>query len=316
MGSSNKKKGKKEKRSTAEEENKEIKKDEAGLHDEKAEIKPDEDSKEKAGNEITDDGNGKGKFESSDAEEETKKDFTEPDMETILEIKEQRLHREEEPEEEEEVVQKSEFFRKLEFFWDYYKWFVIVPAIIIAITVIMIVTYIEESRERALELAIINAVDVPNLILEVDNDYVAYSDTVPTANDVRIETSIEYPNTNDAQEYISQSEATSMEKFNAMVIAGRVDAVVTNTWVADIFSISDATLDLREICDEEFLKEREDLIYYAKNSEGENIPVAFYVTRASFNECYDEDKPPVVVSFDTAAHKEEAVKFFEWMTER
>lgn len=257
------------------------------------------------------------------SEEETAKDTEEElsDEEKLLKAKEERFYgkdREEEVEEEEipdTAITKAK--KKVGFFVDYYKWFVIIPAIIIIIAVVMITSYISESRERALELSIINAkYDIPNFIYAVENDYTKYTGEDITGKDIRIEIDLQYPDTSSGEENFSQSEIVSMQKFNASVIASRVDVALTNPWVINDYSVTDATLDLRELFDEEFLQEHENIVYYAKDSTGEKIPVAFYINAPVVKESYEDDVTPLVVSFDSSNHKKEARLFMEWLLEQ
>ena len=104
-----------------------------------------------------------------------------------------------------------------------------------------------------------------------------------------------------------------MQKFNASVIAGRVDIALTESWVVNDYSVTNATLDLREIFDEDFLKDHEDKVYYARDASGEKIPVAFYIDAKIVKDAYPDDAEPLVVSFDSAKHKEEARRFMEWL---
>ena len=239
------------------------------------------------------------------------------DAEKLLLAKEERFldkeEEEEEPEEEEETTL-GNVKKSIGFFIDYYKWFVIIPAIIIVITIIMITSYLSESRERALELSIVNAkFEIPDLMYAVENDFIDYTGENITGKDIRIVYDLQYPDTSGGDQVFSQSENVSMQKFNASVIAGRVDIALTESWVVNDYSVTNATLDLREIFDEDFLKDHEDKVYYARDSSGEKIPVAFYIDAKIVKDAYPDDAEPLVVSFDSAKHKEEAKRFMEWL---
>ena len=239
------------------------------------------------------------------------------DAEKLLLAKEERFldkeEEEEEPEEEEETTL-GNVKKSIGFFIDYYKWFVIIPAIIIVITIIMITSYLSESRERALELSIVNAkFEIPDLMYAVENDFIDYTGENITGDDIRIVYDLQYPDTSGGDQVFSQSENVSMQKFNASVIAGRVDIALTESWVVNDYSVTNATLDLREIFDEDFLKDHEDKVYYARDSSGEKIPVAFYIDAQVVKDSYEDEAKPLVVSFDTAKHKNEAKLFMEWL---
>ena len=240
------------------------------------------------------------------------------DAEKLILAKEERFYgkdHEEEAEEEEKPDTAFDKVRKsIGFFIDYYKWFVIIPAIIIIISIVMITSYLSESRERALELSIVNAkYEIPDLMYAVEHDFIDYTGENLTGNDIRIIYDLQYPDTSSGQEAFTQSENISMQKFNASVIAGRVDIALTESWVVNDYSVTNATLDLREIFDEDFLKKHEDRIYYAKNESGEDIPVAFYIDAKVVKDAYPDEAKPLAVSFDTSKHKEEAARFMEWL---
>lgn len=239
------------------------------------------------------------------------------DAEKLLLAKEERFldhEDEEEVEEEEDDSAWGNFKKKIGFFVDYYKWFVIIPTIIIIITIIMITSYLSESRERALELSIVNAkYEIPDLMYAVEHDFIDYTGEDITGNDIRIVYDLQYPDTSSGQEAFSQAENISMQKFNASVIAGRVDIALTESWVVNDYSVTNATLDLREIFDEDFLKDHEDRVYYARDASGEKIPVAFYIDAKVVKDAYPDDAKPLVVSFDTSEHKEEAARFMRWL---
>lgn len=239
------------------------------------------------------------------------------DAEKLLLAKEERFldhEDEEEVEEEEDDSAWGNFKKKIGFFVDYYKWFVIIPAIIIVITIIMITSYLSESRERALELSIVNAkYEIPDLMYAVEHDFIDYTGENITGNDIRIVYDLQYPDTSTGQESFTQAENVSMQKFNASVVTGRVDAALTEFWVVNDYSVTDATLDLRELFDEDFLKDHEDRVYYARDSSGEKIPVAFYIDAKVVKDAYPDDAKPLVVSFDTSEHKEEAARFMRWL---
>ena len=239
------------------------------------------------------------------------------DAEKLLLAKEERFldkeEEEEEPEEEDDSAL-GKVKKSIGFFIDYYKWFVIIPVIIIVITIIMITSYLSESRERALELSIVNAkFEIPDLMYAVENDFIDYTGENITGDDIRIVYDLQYPDTSSGSEAFSTSENISMQKFNASVIAGRVDIALTESWVVNDYSVTNATLDLRELFDEEFLKDHEDKVYYARDASGEKIPVAFYIDAKIVKDAYPDDAKPLAVSFDSSKHREEARRFMEWL---
>lgn len=248
-----------------------------------------------------------------------KKEYLDPDREKLLELKEERIRKE--GEEEEEVKKEvpdtpfRRFLKKIEFFWDYYKWLVIIPVAIIIITVITIVSYIEENRPRQLEVVMMNEIARAEMVEAVENDYRAATNAMYEAKDIRIEYGMQYPDLEHFDGVLTDTISASMQKFNAMVIAKRVDVFVTNTWVLDAYALQNSATDLRTILDEDFLAAHEEDIYYAKNEDGEDIPVGIFLKSPIFTESYEEDMPPLIATVNTAPHNEERIKFIKWVAE-
>lgn len=250
------------------------------------------------------------------------KELLSEEREKLLKAKEERFLDKEEAGEEEEKEKKEKpdtpfnrFLTKVGFIWDYYKWHIIIPTAIVIITVSIVYSFIDDGKERALELSIMNAYEVGSMVYELDQGYTAYTEGRVTDEDIRVEMNLMYPDPVATGEGLSESDVASMQKFNAMVLAGRVDVAVTNFWVADAYSLTDSTLDLREIFDEEVIENYADRFYYATGSTGEKVPVGIYLTKEVFIDCYDENSLPMVVSFDTSKHLEEVGLFLEWILE-
>lgn len=261
------------------------------------------------------------KKQSSDTEND-KPDAIENEIseEEILAIKEARIRRDDEEEAEEEKKEHPDtpfwrFMKKLDYFWEYYKWFVIIPTLIIVAGGLTVASCVRDSRPRYLELAIMNEESRLEMISAIENDFITDTARTYTAKDLRIEYAMQYPDMKSFDGAIGDVTFASMQKFNTMVITGNVDVAITNTWVADAYTEQRTTTDLREMFDEEYLKQHEDDIYYSKDEAGETIPVGFYIRSRIFTDSYDENYPPVVISFNSAPHSEEKSVFMRWLAE-
>lgn len=244
------------------------------------------------------------------------KDYSELTEEEILKIKGIRAGIVEEEVEEGPVVPDTpigKIFKKIDHFWEYYKWFAIIPTVIIIIVVIFVTTYIEENREITLDVSVMNATSILDTIAAVEQDYPAEYGIDTKQYPIRIEYNLQFPNTEADAASIDDSIVASIQKFNSMVLAGRVDVLFTNTWVVDGFSETEATTDLRELFDEAYLEEYSDRIYWYERYDGSKIPVAFYVDDTDFLGKLADGEPAVITTFDTAKHKEESVRFIKWV---
>lgn len=256
------------------------------------------------------------KTEMDSVKTEEKTDYNNLSEEEILKIKAIRAGLEEEETEEEEKVPDTlprKILKKIDHFWEYYKWFVIIPIVIIVIVVIFITTYLEENKEVTLDVSVMNATSILDTIAAVEQDYPEEYGIDTKAYPIRIEYNLQFPDTDEDAASIDESILASIQKFNAMVLAGRVDVVFTNTWVVDGFSETGATTDLREIFDEEYLEEHSDRIYWYESYEGTRIPVAFYVDDTTFLGELADGEPAVIATFNTGIHKEESVRFMKWV---
>lgn len=255
----------------------------------------------------------------NDTNTNEEKDYSELDQEDILEIKSIRAgivreEEEEKPKKPDTIFTKV--FKKVDHFWEYYKWLVIIPVIIIVIAVVFITTYIEENREVTLDVSIINATSILDTLAAIEDEYPAEYGINTKEKPIRLEYNLQFPSENENAATMDDSVVASMQKFNAMVLAGKVDVAITNTWVIDAYSENDATLDLREIFDEEFLEENADRIYWYEKYDGTVKPVAIYVNETEFLGEFAEGAPIVVTTFNTSVHKDETVRFIKWLVSK
>ncbi len=236
--------------------------------------------------------------------------------EEILRIKEARIKRDEEPVDEEIVKEDTKFRRVLKslgYFWDYYKWLVIIPTIIIIIIVTFINTYKRENRDFALRIAIVNESSVFDTLEAIDEQYPEYRNLDITEHPLKIEYDLEYPKVRTTVGSVSQAQVTSMQKFNAMVVGGKVDVVITNTWLLDDYSVNRNITNLNDVFDEEFLEANEDRIYWYISSEDGRIPIGFCVDDNDILTEFANAEPAVIAILDNSERKDEATEFVKWM---
>ena len=238
----------------------------------------------------------------------------------ILAIKEARIRKDDEGEEEEKKKELPDtpfwrFVKKLDYFWEYYKWFVIIPTLIIVAGGLTVASCVRDARPRYLELAIMNEESRVEMIYSIENDFIKDTGRDYTPKELKIGYAMQYPDMNNFDGALSDVTFASMQKFNTMVTTGNVDVAITNTWVADAYTEQRTTTDLREMFDDEYLKAHEEDIYYSKDEAGEVIPVGFYIRSKIFTDSYDPEYPPVVISFNSAPHSEEKAVFMKWLEE-
>lgn len=236
--------------------------------------------------------------------------------EEILKMKEERLQKgeaSEEPEIQKEDTRITKIIKSIGYFWDYYKWFVIIPTVIILIVVVFIDNYRKENRDFALRIAISNATNVYDTLNTIDEEYPEYRGIDVTETPIRIDYEFEYPKDRMVATNMSQSQVMNMQKFNAMVVGGKSDVVISNTWLLDDYSVNKNMLDVYEIFDEDFIKEYEDRIYWYIGEGGEKTAVGFYVGDCEFLDEFANGEPAVIAIFANGEHPEEAAEFVKWM---
>lgn len=250
--------------------------------------------------------------------ENTGKAFSEPTEEEILRIKEEHLVGIAEEEEQEEKKPDTVFrkiYKSLEYFFDYYKWYVIIPLVIIIIVVIFVKSYIEESKETTLEVTLMNTYDVLEVLGAIEDTYPEERGIDTSKKPIKVEYNIQYPKSSAEGNTFDDYAVACMQKFTAMLTAGKVDAAITNTWALDAYAEAETAEDLRNVFDEEFLEKYEDRIYYYTMSNGTTYPVGIFVDDCDFLGEFDEGEPPLIATFDTATHKEQAKDFICWVLE-
>ena len=160
--------------------------------------------------------------------------------------------------------------------WTYYKWWIIIPVIVIGMIVYTVTSYMKETKKEYLKIAMVNAhQDGMDLFIE-------YSKSI--GHEVVVDTTYIHP-TNDDSVYLNSDQTTSIQKLTTQYQSGLVDIMVTNSRAAQEYT-ERAFLDLREVLDESQMKqlEEEGLIYYLDSEEGETVPVGINVTGMEFFE--------------------------------
>ena len=160
--------------------------------------------------------------------------------------------------------------------WTYYKWWAIIPLIVIIMVVYTIIAYRQETKKVYLKIAMVNAYQ-DGMDLFVD-----YSKSI--GHEVVVDTSYFHP-TNEDSVYLTTDQATSIQKLATQYQSGLIDIMVTNSRAAQEYT-ERAFLDLRDVLDENEMKqlEEEGLIYYLESEEGEKVPVGINVTGMEFFE--------------------------------
>lgn len=178
--------------------------------------------------------------------------------------------------------------RSLAYFWDYYKWYVIVPVVCVIILVSIITTLVNENKAKYLSVGLVN------VTTECDDLFKEYETMVSE----KITLVYDYRHLKGNDNFYSYDDDinASIQKLQANITTGRVDVICTNTRAIDEYSENNCFIDLRNVLDQEFLTYYEDYIYYYNN-----IPIGINVSESEIlSSAYidaDEEHYLVVSSF-------------------
>lgn len=198
--------------------------------------------------------------------------------------------------------------KKLQYFWDYYKWHVIIPVLILLFVVFGIRTFLMENRETSVYISMINCKDE----YSVDEYLTAYSDELQergeTQETFRLEGGFIHPEVVDEMTAADSMVTASIQRYQAEVISKRSEAVIASDWVVREYAAADAYCDLTTVLSEQQLEELGDQLLYCKNMEGEEIVAGVYLKSSLFVDAY-EGNPPVFAIASYLENKTIAVKF-------
>lgn len=206
----------------------------------------------------------------------------------------------------------KKFLKKADYIWEYYKWHIIVPVLVIAIIVCFVDTYIRESRPISLGIAIMNTSDVDDAILAFSYDYAEYRNI--DIKKLPIKTEINFVHPKDMQEAAREADDTvaSIQKYQTMMVNDRIDVTFTTYWVVEEYTEIAFYEDLRNVYDAAFLEEIEEKILYV-TVEGEEIPLGIYVEECDVLRGFTDGNTPVMAFSKGSERLDEAGKFGRWV---
>lgn len=228
--------------------------------------------------------------------------------------------------------------KKVEYFWEYYKWFVLIPLAVVLIILSFISTYIAESRPFSIGIALINTEDVARAVEDFEIDY---RTEYALEDRVLVNIGLVHPKGMKMAALESDDVIASVQKYQTMVKNGYVDVTFTTDWVIEEYMQIPLYEDLRNCFDEEFLAENEEYIFYVIKEKieaeaerklieadtgvvleeenidwetvGEKIPIGFKVGNYQSFGSFSMDSEPIMVFNIAGKNKEERIRFAEWI---
>ena len=199
---------------------------------------------------------------------------------------------------------------RLRDFWYYHKWKVLVEIAVLALLISTVSSWLEESREPWLEIAVMNArLDSPEAAQALSQGYIQARGLDPQTAPVHLETGLYHPNTAAVAEEFA---AASIQKYQTMLINGYVDVTVTTQWVVDAYAENGCWMDLRQILPAQTLAAVEDRLHYVPG-DGGPIPVGILARDLEpVGRWYPED-PPILTVSAFSRRDSAATDFLLWL---
>ncbi len=214
---------------------------------------------------------------------------------------------------EESVIEaKMTFRQKLEHFWEYEKWKVIIPVVLLIVVNSFVQTYQSEHQPMTLDIAFVNAVMETADDVDFHNDYIEEYDIDVESAPIKVETGMIHPKVMDAKAATDEVTVASIQKYQAMLVSGKVDITISNSWAVEEYAKTDSYENLEQLLSKEVYEDVEDKIFYYTDEDGSQIPVGIMVDEVEGINKFYSDTPIVTVS-KHSQRKEQSILFLQWL---
>lgn len=229
-----------------------------------------------------------------------------------IEIEEKQKREEENKRMENPEEYNKTLIKKVQHFWTYEKWKVIIPILCLIIVVTFVRSYLEETKELSLCIAMVNArMSSPSDVIFEDRfakDVELDIENYP----IRLETGMIHPEVMDAQTAANPTVVASVQKYQNFVTTGIVDVTISDDWMVAEYEKADSYLNLKECLPNELYQKLENKIVSFENQKGEKVPVGIRIENYPDVNSFYENKPILVISA-SSERIENAVLFVEWL---
>lgn len=202
---------------------------------------------------------------------------------------------------------------KFKYYFYYYKHHVLIAIVVVCFLIYITTGIIQNSKETSIYVALLNtSISSPDEITLMD-DYVKSRSIDTNANPAVLDTSI-----------ILDSNLSTDASFSgflrvlSLLDSGELDVLTCPQWVIDEYSELDTYTNLEEALPADLFEKLKEKLYYAKNSEGKEIPVAFYVDdnpKIMQKNIYPKEEKTLLALTSTSKHKDRAVDFIYFLME-
>lgn len=153
--------------------------------------------------------------------------------------------------------------KKLQYIWDYYKWYFIIPIIVLFFAFSIISSFIENNKPKDISIAFVNANE--NLVEQIEDifdgkDILIYDDFFQSQT-----------------QSLDTDSVANIQKFSALLTNGGFDVAFSPDYSVEMFEKNNAYVNLEEFLPDELYKSVSKDLFFCENSEGENIPVGIVI---------------------------------------
>ncbi len=206
------------------------------------------------------------------------------------------------------------FVKKVIYFWDYYKWFVIIPTIVLIIAIAFLSDYLQENKPRLLDVALVNTYDLSVPYVEIGQNYSLYRGYAEGELPVKISANITYPKEMNEEMARDTALVSSIQKLQALFLSGNINVLIATDYAVKDFAEAGDFLVLTDCLEPEFIEKHKERLFYAL-VEGEEKPVGFYLEDNNYLGQFSEDEVPVIAicNFSEEEKINESLEFLKWM---
>lgn len=194
----------------------------------------------------------------------------------------------------------------LPWFWAYYKWWVIVPALIIAVIISFVVSIAKSRKDYYLNIALVNAqvADVERF----DNLITDYENMIGSEIEINYDDAFRHALKTDDEYFYDDSVSAQDQRLIGMLVNGQLDLSVMNTRCIDDLYAGNHISNLEEILPDDVFENLEGKIYYI---DGTPVGIAVDAFTCFDDVGYREGDTYYVIVPKTTDKLSEAVAFIE-----
>ena len=202
--------------------------------------------------------------------------------------------------------------QKITYFWDYHKWKVLIPAAVLVFIITFISSYLEETKEPALVIAIVNGRDTASGEILISEEYIKERRIDVEKTPLRIESGFIHPKVMNETALADSATVAGIQKYAAMLTGGTIDVTISTTWAVEEYEKADAYCNLKELLPSGLYEELEEDMFFCKDQSGTSVPVGICLDSDSCLGGFYENGIPVLTVSAYSKRKEEATAFIEW----